>query len=288
MYKAVRLGLNKKPFIMYKFRTLPEGAQKRIGSDVLTVHHHMTTPFTKFLRDTRIDELPQLYNVLKGDMDFVGPRPVRPEMYQEICRTIKGYDLRFKVKPGLIGYSQLFTPHNSPKLIRSKIDNQLIKQYRSFPWTIYLILYTIIAVLKVIVVQGGKLIWRTLKCKLFSTYRELRQLERVTLRNVQIQILSTEVELEPTTSIGMLVDINEECFKLETNLELSQITYLFLLRRKFFRRCRRKIKKAYCHGEVIRREKGRNMKYVYVVKFQAASSLNKYFIDQYFLKKSLA
>ena len=104
---------------MYKFRTLPVGAQKKIGSKLLSFRHCKLPFFSKFLRDTRLDELPQLFNIMKGEMDFLGPRPLRPEIYDHMCKGITNYDLRFNVRPGLVGYSQLFTPHSSPKRIRA-------------------------------------------------------------------------------------------------------------------------------------------------------------------------
>jgi lipopolysaccharide/colanic/teichoic acid biosynthesis glycosyltransferase len=108
-YRGVRLGMNKRPFIMYKFRTLVPGAESIMGAELLTRRlgsdQKLVTDFGKFLRDTRLDELPQLFNILKGDMDFLGPRPERPAIYERICKHIKGYDKRFDVKPGLIGYS---------------------------------------------------------------------------------------------------------------------------------------------------------------------------------------
>src|SRR4030042_5740158 len=119
LYKGVRLGINKTPFIMYKFRTLSKDADKIIGAELLTAEiastKKLVTHFGKYLRDTRLDELPQLFNILKGDMDFVGPRPERPEIYENICSHIRNYDRRFAVKPGLIGYAQLFTPPMTPK-----------------------------------------------------------------------------------------------------------------------------------------------------------------------------
>lgn len=288
LYKGVRMGLNKKTFVMYKFRTLPEGAQQIIGQEVLAVSHQMTTPLTKFLRDTRLDELPQLFNVLKGDMDFVGPRPERPEIYENICRDINGYDLRFSVRPGLIGYSQLFTPHSTPKTIRTKIDNHLIRQKQSLPETIYIISYTIAVVLKEVVVQGSTLLARAVKSQLLVTYCELRKMERVVLRNVVVQIVSAEQGNEPCDTLGSMVDINEGYFKIETDRELTESAYLFFLQCNVYRWRRIKVKKASCYGDILRRDKGKKKQYAYVVKYQPSSPLNKYKIDQYFLKKSLA
>ena len=124
LYVGDRLGLNKKKFRMIKFRTLVSGANGIIGKRLLGDGDPLLAPFGRFLRDTRLDELPQLFNVLKGDMRLVGPRPVRPEIYDSLCKGIPNYDRRFDVKPGLVGVSQLFTPHRTPKRLRAYLDNR--------------------------------------------------------------------------------------------------------------------------------------------------------------------
>lgn len=82
LYAGTRLGERKKPFKMYKFRTLPVGMDKKIGAELVSRLKQPLPFFVKFLRETRLDELPQLFNILKRDMDFLGPRPVRLEVYQ--------------------------------------------------------------------------------------------------------------------------------------------------------------------------------------------------------------
>ena len=113
-YRGTRLGRNKKPFQMYKFRTLVPDAESTVGARLHSPKMGLETPIGRFLRETRLDELPQMINVIKGDMDLVGPRPERPLIYETLCKNIPGYDTRFRVKPGVIGYSQLFTPPSAP------------------------------------------------------------------------------------------------------------------------------------------------------------------------------
>jgi len=127
-YRGDRYGWGKRIFVMYKFRTLPREFENQYpGTLVSQLPGYRLPWFSRFLRDSRLDELPQLYNVLKGDMDLIGPRPERPCVYNEFCKKIKNYDKRFEVRPGLVGYSQLFTPHSTPKRIRSAIDNRAAK-----------------------------------------------------------------------------------------------------------------------------------------------------------------
>ena len=96
---------------MYKFRTLLPGSREHIGSQLLSnalAHRDgLYTRMGRFLRETRFDELPQLFNVLRGDMDLVGPRPERPVFVEEFRREIPGYMLRHKVKAGVTGWAQV-------------------------------------------------------------------------------------------------------------------------------------------------------------------------------------
>ena len=125
-YVGERLGLNKRTFNIIKFRTLPLGAQKQIGGELFN-HKHVAIPaVAQFLRDTRLDELPQLVNILRGEMVFFGPRPERYEVYIKQCASIPGYEARFQVPPGVIGVSQLCTPHSAPKSMRAKIDRRYV------------------------------------------------------------------------------------------------------------------------------------------------------------------
>ena len=130
-YISRRMGKDTQLVKMYKFRSLAPQAEQKIGAQLLHHSHAMETPIGRFLRDTRLDEIPQLLNVILGHMQFWGPRPERPSLYAEHCAQIPGYDRRFLVKPGLFGYSQIFTPHSTPKRIRTLIDNRNINSGKS-------------------------------------------------------------------------------------------------------------------------------------------------------------
>src|SRR6185503_7053660 len=150
-YRGARLGRAKKPFTMFKFRTLQRDAQKIIGGKLLSHEHDLTIRWGGFLRDTRLDELPQLFNILRGDLNFIGPRPLRPEVYDSQCKDIPGYDVCFLVKPGLLGYAQIFTPHASPKRLRSLIDYQSLKKKPLPVRELRFVAFTMLAVLDKIV-----------------------------------------------------------------------------------------------------------------------------------------
>lgn len=107
-YRQRRVGLNKTPFDIMKLRTMRVDAEKATGAVMSQPGRDpRVTPVGRFLRRSRIDELPQLLNVLRGDMSFIGPRPERPEFTEQFEKQIPYYGLRFAVKPGLTGWAQV-------------------------------------------------------------------------------------------------------------------------------------------------------------------------------------
>jgi lipopolysaccharide/colanic/teichoic acid biosynthesis glycosyltransferase len=96
-----------KLFVIYKFRTMRDEAEKKCGPIWASDNDPRITPIGRILRYTHLDELPQLLNILKGDMSFVGPRPERPYFVNKLAAEIPGYTERLKVQPGLTGLAQL-------------------------------------------------------------------------------------------------------------------------------------------------------------------------------------
>jgi lipopolysaccharide/colanic/teichoic acid biosynthesis glycosyltransferase len=107
LYRGLRVGKDRRIFTIYKFRTLQVGAEEKIGARLLTDCDAYYTRIGKFLKRTKLDELPQLVNVLKGEMNLVGPRPVRPIFLEKLCCDVPRYPLRFAVKPGMTGLAQV-------------------------------------------------------------------------------------------------------------------------------------------------------------------------------------
>ena len=107
LYRGARLGQGMRPFSIFKFRTLRVGSEGEIGARLLQPRDSFYTPIGRFLKRTKLDEIPQLWNVVRGDMNLVGPRPVRPVFLEEFLATIPGYARRFAMKPGLTGVAQL-------------------------------------------------------------------------------------------------------------------------------------------------------------------------------------
>ncbi|PIR66400.1 MAG: hypothetical protein COU51_03920 [Parcubacteria group bacterium CG10_big_fil_rev_8_21_14_0_10_36_14] len=109
-YSQYRIGRGGRPFKIYKFRTMIKNAEN--GNAVFAQKSDSrVTPFGKFLRKTRIDELPQILNVLRGEMSFIGPRPERPEFVEELSQKASFYPLRHLSKPGLTGWAQINYPY---------------------------------------------------------------------------------------------------------------------------------------------------------------------------------
>lgn len=106
IFKQERLGLRGKPFNIYKFRTMRLDAEKN-GPTRASEEDDRATKLGRILRKFRIDEFPQLINIIKGEMSFVGPRPEREYFYREFEKTRKDFRERLKVKPGLTGWAQV-------------------------------------------------------------------------------------------------------------------------------------------------------------------------------------
>ncbi len=125
IYQQKRVGLHEREFTVYKFRSMRQDAEKN-GAVWAAKNDARVTRFGKFMRKTRIDELPQLWNVLRGDMSFIGPRPERMEFVRELKKTIPYYGMRHTVKPGLTGWAQVSYPYGaSEEDARRKLEYDL-------------------------------------------------------------------------------------------------------------------------------------------------------------------
>jgi lipopolysaccharide/colanic/teichoic acid biosynthesis glycosyltransferase len=111
LYRGLRVGRGGRLFTMFKFRTLTADAEQRLGpylgAELTRLTEHEMTRVGRTLRRTHFDELPQLFNVLAGDMSIVGPRPIRPAFFEQLCEEVPLYWQRLVVPPGMTGFAQL-------------------------------------------------------------------------------------------------------------------------------------------------------------------------------------
>ena len=147
-YFQERVGLDGEPFNIIKFRSMRLDAEK-FGAQMASEDDPRITKIGNVLRKYRIDELPQIYNVMRGDMGFVGPRPERPEFVQGLIKNIPYYNERHNVKPGLTGWAQLKYPYGATEadsLEKLKYDLYYIK-HRSFMLDLLILVRTVEIVL---------------------------------------------------------------------------------------------------------------------------------------------
>ncbi|MEG0754574.1 MAG: exopolysaccharide biosynthesis polyprenyl glycosylphosphotransferase, partial [Angelakisella sp.] len=141
-YKQARLTLDGREFTLYKFRSMIVDAESKCGAQLAQKNDARITPVGRFIRKVRLDELPQLINILRGDMSIVGPRPERPEIVSEYEDYMPEFRFRLKVKAGLTGYAQVLGKYNTTPYDKLKLDLMYIEKY-SFLLDIKLILMTI-------------------------------------------------------------------------------------------------------------------------------------------------
>lgn len=122
LYKQVRLTTNGKKFEVLKFRSMVQDAEKDGVARLASEGDSRITPVGKIIRKLRLDELPQLFNILKGDMSFVGPRPERPEISEQYEKDMPEFALRLQVKAGLTGYAQVYGKYNTPPYDKVQMD----------------------------------------------------------------------------------------------------------------------------------------------------------------------
>jgi exopolysaccharide biosynthesis polyprenyl glycosylphosphotransferase len=149
LYRQTRVGMNGVPFKLYKFRSMRVDAEAGTGAVWATKNDPRVTPIGGFIRKARIDELPQLLNVLKGEMALVGPRPERPEFVKSLTEIIPFYPQRLCVRPGITGWAQINHKYGDTvedAIRKLEYDLFYIKNM-SFSLDTYIIFHTVKAML---------------------------------------------------------------------------------------------------------------------------------------------
>ncbi|NOT30729.1 MAG: sugar transferase [Planctomycetes bacterium] len=283
LYAGTRLGRGQRPFKMLKLRTLRVGANQVTGGQLLGSRHELMVRGGGFLRDTRLDELPQLWNIVRGDMSFVGPRPERPEVVAAQCLGIQGYARRFEVRPGLIGISQLFTPHGTPKRYRTLIDNGLIRRGSGLS-SLRIVAFTVWVVASEVLRRALRQLFRP-RGRRSGMGREHRRLRRVAPHGAVVHLGAPGTQ---RLRASRLVDINEETLlvecEYEPGVERAAELVLDIPVRGSTRLAHRT---ARCTGEVAGRRPGPTGELL-VIRYKPCSERSEYMVHQYFLQRSLA
>ena len=305
LYAGERLGRLKRPFRMFKFRSLVHEAEAHIGGDIMNKRMasamRLEHRFGRFLRDTRLDELPQLFNVLRGDMDFVGPRPIRRQVYEKYGQQVKNFDTRFVVRPGLIGPSQVFTAHVAPPRLRAHLDNRFVRRKTSAWSDLGFVLYVFSVLTRnlfVHVVRYGLQAYCTRRASggLWERRRSTRihqegtslQLCSVLSKDFKTYIAHRSEEWEGPYRV---MDISNESMLVESKVPIEKETLdMRLVKNVALRGHIPKHRVCYVRGKVKFLKQGERLadRYYYVIDYEPISPLNYYKVHQYFLGESVA
>jgi sugar transferase (PEP-CTERM system associated) len=153
LYSQQRVGQNGRVFAIRKFRSMREDAEAATGAVWARPDDERLTPVGRLIRTTRLDELPQLWNVLVGDMSLVGPRPERPEFVESLTRQIKFYGQRHAVKPGLTGWAQIRYSYGSS--VEDALQKLQYDLYYLKHMSIALDAFIILSTLKTVLSRAG-------------------------------------------------------------------------------------------------------------------------------------
>jgi len=300
-YRGERIGLGKRPFTIFKFRTLSENAEQKLGGRLLPVVNCFETRIGRFLRETRIDEIPQFWNVVCGDMHLVGPRPVRPTVYRELCSMINGFDRLFLIKPGMTGFAQFYTPYHTDKRIRLKLNNIYLSK-KSVRLDASLLTSTLFVAARGV---GRQLILQLAGVRSNEWQRidgvvaNRRAFNRKPITG-DAWISYSQGENGRSRTVrrrGQILDVNERAVALLTRRNVpAEAGELQIVMRVSLRRGRgRKFKIARCRGRVVRRvvpgaagQDAESRECLSVVRFTPSSDLDRYKIEKYFLRRSVA
>lgn len=153
--RQLRVGKNGKNFTLVKFRSLPISVEKNMINKMHKPDTKEVTTFGKFLRKSHWDELPQVWNILRNEMSFIGPRPEKPEFVERLSQKIPFYEMRQLAKPGIAGWAQLHNPNAGPSL-KETMEKLQYDLYYIKNRSIFLDLSIILKTLKILISGAGK------------------------------------------------------------------------------------------------------------------------------------
>ena len=143
IYSQKRVGRDSQEFLIYKFRTMVQNAEDKCGAVLSWKGDPRVTRFGNFLRASHLDELPQLINIIKREMSFIGPRPERQEIIEKFKVNVPGYDQRAVVLPGITGLAQICCPYDASPAQKLKYDLYYILNKASMTLNLRILLFTV-------------------------------------------------------------------------------------------------------------------------------------------------
>lgn len=152
-YRQVRVGQHGREFVIWKLRSMRDDAEQSGKAEWATENDHRVTKVGRILRKYRFDELPQLINVLKGDMSLVGPRPERPEFVASLAEVLPHYELRHRVRPGITGWAQLCYPYGASQ--KDALEKLQFDLYYVKNGSLFLDMVVLMGTIEVILFQKG-------------------------------------------------------------------------------------------------------------------------------------
>jgi lipopolysaccharide/colanic/teichoic acid biosynthesis glycosyltransferase len=291
LYSGDRIGKDKKTYTMYKIRTLVHNVESKIGAKLYANDRSHEIWYGRFLRNTRLDELPQLFNVIRGDMDLVGPRPVRPLVYDIHLKELRDFEKRFQVRPGLTGYSQFYTPHNAPVRLRVLIDNLFIKKNTTFIMKIFFVARTAFQLLFQIGKETSHLMTKISALKRNKSFEiERRRFRRKILKNTSCEFSKTNETVFRKKVHGHVIDIDSESLLIRGSAgefkSNDQILLTILFTTKKGGRNRKQTVR--CQGQIAKKRESSEVQSgcEYVVNYSSASDSAQYIIQKHLLKST--
>lgn len=277
-YAGERLGKDRKPFNILKFRTLSCQAGRVTRNKTLPRRSMTETRIGVYLRRSRLDELPQLINILRGDMVFFGPRPIRPEIEEVYRREAPGYEERFRIRPGLVGFAQALMTHETPKGLRARFNRMCCRSPIRYGAAFGFLAYVGICVLRKSVRLGGAGI-----ADQFRPLAEHRWLRAGFNRPPDSRI---ELSSGNHVHIGAISGISDEVLQFVSTRPFPEGEHFVMLsrRRRSGRVCRLKVRARIEYSEPI--GLGQNGFANYAT-YATTSLAARHFVERYLLQSAV-
>lgn len=292
-YKGARLGFNGKEFYVYKFRSMANQSEAQLYGSVVGITSDLKTPIGRILRATRLDELAQLWNLFKGDMALLGPRPMRESVYATMGNYPQYYK-RLLVKPGLFGPAQILLPHGAPKIMRYRLfrrfylennDNISCKEFILCLKAIVALIKRIVSILHRSTYSKYTMLSRPDRRKELRNENQGSTLYRIKDKGGLIYLTNDDNQMYFTGTVDNTDTDNLVMYsKEEIPLGIMMNGYLATM---FIKNRKKKLIKIQC--QFLFREKfmrGKDTQ-LYLISYKASTNFNQYKLEKYFLRRSI-